>query len=106
MRTALIVGRLESVVENAEEGLHVPDVKVLGGTGIDDVRAAFAQGNVDVVIMGAGIDLDSRLEIVRAIFELSDSTSVHMKDRQSGPQGFLPFIRSVLSATASPATTS
>ena len=96
MKTVLILGRLESVVEDVEAHLDVPDVKVLEGTGIDDVRSAFAQGHVDAVIMGAGIDLDTRLEIVRTIFELSDTTSVHMKDRRSGPQGFLPFVRSEL----------
>jgi hypothetical protein len=40
--------------------------------------------------------LETRLEIVREIFQLSDTTSVHMKDVASGPQGFLPFVRSIL----------
>jgi hypothetical protein len=35
------------------------------------------------------------LEIVREIVLASDKTTVHMKDFASGPDGFLPFVRSV-----------
>jgi hypothetical protein len=45
---------------------------------------------------GAGLDLDIRLEIVREIFQTSETTTVHLKDVASGPGGFLPFVRSVL----------
>lgn len=38
----------------------------------------------------------TRLEIVREMFRSSDTTTVHMKDRVSGKQTFLPFARSVL----------
>ena len=62
----------------------------------DSGQAAFAQTKIDHVVMGAGIDLETRLQIVREIFQASDTTTVHMKDRASGPEGFLPFIRSVL----------
>jgi hypothetical protein len=47
--------------------------------------------------MGAGLDIDVRLEIIRTIFTMSDSTTVHMKDVASGPEGFLPFVRALLS---------
>jgi hypothetical protein len=76
--------------------LHLPDVQVFGGTGIEDVRAVFAQATIDHVIMGAGIDLEARLEIVREIFHPSETTAVHMKDVASGPPGLLPFVRSIL----------
>ena len=46
--------------------------------------------------MGAGIDLETRLAIVREIFRSSDTTTVHMKDRASGREAFLPFARSVM----------
>jgi len=51
---------------------------------------------IDIVIMGAGIELEKRLEIVRYVFTQSNITSVHMKDRISGPEGFVPFINNVL----------
>ncbi len=56
------------------------------------------KAKTDHVIMGAGLDIDVRLDIIREVFELSDSTTVHMKDFASGPQGMLPFVRAVLSA--------
>ena len=97
-RTVLILGRRHSVVDDAERQLELdlPGTHVLEGISIEDARAAFAQTKIDHVIMGAGIDLDDRLQIIREIFQASDTTSVHMKDRASGPQGFLPFIRAVL----------
>jgi hypothetical protein len=97
-RTVLILGRRHSVVDDAEHQLELdlPGIHLLEGISIDDVRSAFAQTKIDHVIMGAGIDLDTRLQIIGEIFQTSDTTSVHMKDRASGPQGFLPFIRSVL----------
>jgi len=42
---------------------------------------------MDKVIVGAGIDLETRLQIVRHIFESSDSTTVHLT---------LPFVTSIL----------
>ena len=97
-RTALILGRRHSVVDDAEHQLELdlPGTRLLEGTSIDDARSAFAHTKIDHVIMGAGIDLETRLQIIREIFQASDTTTVHMKDRASGPEGFLPFIRSVL----------
>lgn len=95
-RTVLLLGRRGVVIDDVKRQLDLPSVRLLGGTGIDDVRFAFAQSNVDHVVMGAGIDLETRLQIVREIFQTSDATTVHMKDRITGPDGFLPFIRSVL----------
>jgi hypothetical protein len=36
-------------------------------TGLDEVRAALAEAPIDHVIMGAGLDLEVRLGIVRAV---------------------------------------
>ena len=70
----------------------------IGGAGIDDVRSAFAQQTIDHVILGAGIDIEKRLEIIREVFLLSATTTVHMKDQASGPRGFLPFVRALVVA--------
>ena len=92
----LLLGRTGVVVEDVQQQLDTADLQLFAGTGIEDVRSAFARTHIDHVIMGAGIDLETRLEIVREIFQGSDTTTVHMKDRASGPQGFLPFVRAVL----------
>ncbi|MBO2454376.1 hypothetical protein J4573_45325 [Actinomadura barringtoniae] len=96
MRRVLLLGRSEAVVEAARAGAAGAAFEIVGGTGLDDLRAVFAQGPVAHVIMGAGLDLETRLAVIREIFETSDVTTVHMKDSESGAEGFLPFIQAVL----------
>jgi hypothetical protein len=94
--TVLLLGLRGVVVEDARAHLQMPDVDVYGGGSIEEMRAIFAQTKIDHVIMGGGLDLEIRLAIVREVFQLSDSTTVHMKDIETGPQGFFPFVRAVL----------
>lgn len=94
--TVLILGLKWANVDSAQARLQLPEVEVFGGTGIEDVRATFAKAKVDHVVMGAGIDLDTRLAIVHEVFHLSESTTIHMKDHASGVRNFEPFIRAVL----------
>lgn len=96
-KKVLLLGRTGFVLDEVQRQLQMPDVQFFAGTGIEAVRSVFAKENIDHVIMGAGLDLDIRLEIVREVFQLSDTTTVHMKDRAAGPEGMLPFVRSVLS---------
>jgi hypothetical protein len=95
-KKVLLLGRRGAVIDDVQHQLEQADIELFGGTGIEDVRSAFAQADIDHVILGAGIELETRLQIVREIFQLSDTATVHMKDRATGPQGFLPFIRAVL----------
>jgi hypothetical protein len=55
-RRVLLLGRLGVVVEDAQQQLRMPDVQLLVATGLDEVRSAFAQADIDHVIMGAGLD--------------------------------------------------
>ena len=96
MKTVLLLGRTGIVLDDVRPHVDADDVELFAGTSLDDVRRIFAAQPVDVVIMGAGIDLDTRLEIIRYIFTASTSTTVHMKDWDSGPQGMLPFVNAVL----------
>ncbi|MBL4645494.1 MAG: hypothetical protein JKY99_03430 [Rhizobiales bacterium] len=95
-KTVLLLGRTGIVVDDVRTHISVSDVNLLAGTSLDDVRAAFDNNRIDVVIMGAGIDLDTRLSIIEHIFNTSTYTTVHMKDWDSGPAGMLPFVDSVL----------
>jgi hypothetical protein len=95
-KNVLLVGRKAIVLDDVREGLAVPDVTLFSATTLNEVRKVFGEHPIDTVIMGAGIDLDTRLRIVRHVFEASDSTTVHMKDWQSGPEGFLPFVKGLL----------
>lgn len=104
-KNILVLGRMRDVLDDVLQQLESADIQLFGGTSIEDVRSAFAQANIDHVFIGAGFDLETRLEMVREIFQLSDTTTVHMhkrasrvqgKDRASRVQGILLFIRSVL----------
>jgi hypothetical protein len=97
-RNVLLLGLKDVIVDDVKDLVQAADIQLFGGTGIDDVRTTFQRTSIDSVIMGGGIDLETRLEIVREIFQLSNPTSVHMKDVASGPKGFLPFVRSILNS--------
>lgn len=57
------------------------------------VKETFQDHSIQHVFMGAGLELEQRLEIVRTVFQSSESTTVHMKDFGSGSRGFFPFVR-------------
>jgi hypothetical protein len=92
----LLLGVKATVLDDVRQQLQMPEVELLAGSGVDDVRAVIAQGDLDHVIMGGGLDLETRLAVVREVFESSDRATVHLKDQLSGPEGFLPFVRAVL----------
>ncbi|APA95895.1 hypothetical protein [Nocardia seriolae] len=94
--TVMLLGLKTTVVDAVRERLDLPDIEIRPGTGPEDFEQALAETSIDHVIMGAALDLEDRLRIVRAAFELSDHTTVHMKDFASGPEGFEPFACAVL----------
>ncbi|MBO0709423.1 MAG: hypothetical protein J2P43_16390 [Candidatus Dormibacteraeota bacterium] len=83
------------MIDDVIARLEAPDVQLSGGTGVGAVRSAFDAGAVDQVIIGGGLDLGVRLEVVREVFQSSQSTTVHMNS-PSGPASFLPFVRAVI----------
>ena len=97
-RNVLLVGLKAIVVEDARKRITARDVSLFSATSLEEVRKVFDEQTIDSVIVGAGLDLETRMQIVRHVFEASDTTTVHLKDKASGPQGFLPFVNSVLSS--------
>jgi hypothetical protein len=95
-KRVLLLGVMAALLKDVQEELQRPDIEFLGGTGVDDVRSAFRQADIDHVIVGGGLDLDARAEMVREIFQSSDRATIHLKDQMSGPEGFLPFVKAVL----------
>lgn len=95
-RKVILLGKMQ---ENLDKGLAVIDaegVDFITCTSIEALSDALSIGGVDTVITGAGLDLSTRLEAVKIIFQTSDGISVHMKDFASGPEGFGPFANRVL----------
>ena len=85
MKKVLLIGRLEFDMPNFQKGVNAKDVKLFGGSSIEDVKSVFEEtdAQIDIVIMGAGIALEKRLEIVEYVFNVSKGTSIHMKDKNS-----------------------
>ncbi|HEX6554313.1 MAG TPA: hypothetical protein VF026_16225 [Ktedonobacteraceae bacterium] len=94
----LLLGLSDSVLADAQQQLARPDLEVFRGTNVEDVRSQLSRTNIDHVFMGGGIPSEPRLqmEMVWAIFQSSDTTTVHMKDPSTGPQAFVPFVQAVL----------
>lgn len=95
-KRVLLIGRMPFEIDLWAKELAIPDVKLYAATHEAEVRALLAAKPVDVAILGAGLALETRLAIVRHIFEVSDSTTVHMKDFASGREGMLAFVKGVL----------
>jgi hypothetical protein len=95
MKKILLVGK---ALTSVPPQLSIKDVKYFAAPDLTTVQQVFEKNNsaIDIVIMGAGIELEKRLEVVRYVFNTSNTTSVHMKDWQTGPEGFVPFINRVL----------
>ena len=96
MKKILLIGKqLTSVPPQ----LTIKDAQFFAAPDLKTAQQVFEKNNnaIDIVIMGAGIELEKRLEIVRYVFTTSNTTTVHMKDWETGPEGFVPFINGVLS---------
>ncbi len=92
----LLLGVLDSILADVQQQVARPDFEFFRGTSVEDVRSTLARTTIDHVITGGGIELETRLQMVREIFQSSDKTSVHMKSHIPRSEGFLPFVRSVL----------
>jgi hypothetical protein len=95
-KKVFLVGLKPQLIDEFRERLALPGVELLIGTGVDEVRTVLAETDVDHVFLGGGLGLAARLEMIQAVFESSDRATVHLKDHWSGPEGFVPFVRSVL----------
>src|SRR5215467_7407603 len=98
MKKILLVGKSLTEVPPLDQ-LRIKDVQYFAAPDIITVQQVFEKSHdaIDIVIMGAGIALEQRLEIVRYVLNTSNTTTVHLKDWETGPEGFVPFINRVLS---------
>jgi hypothetical protein len=95
-KRVLLLGLRPDLMDEFRQQLDAAKLELLAGNDVDDVRAAFAGGDIDHVILGGGLDLATRLDAVHEIFRSSDKATVHMKDHRSGPEGYVPFAVAVL----------
>ena len=97
MPTVLLLGRTPFASDDIREIEDViSDLDVLTGATMDDVVTAFEDHHIDAVFVGAGLELESRLEFVSHVFEVSKATTVHLKDMASGRLGMMAFVKGIL----------
>ena len=98
MKRILLVGKQLTSIPPLGQ-LNIKNVQYFAAHNLKTVQQIFKENNnaIDTVIMGAGIELEKRLDVVRYVFTTSNTTTVHMKDWETGPEGFVPFINKVLS---------
>lgn len=94
----LIVGRLLDTVDETRSRVRCEGVVLHGATNLDEVRQTLSLKRIDMMVVGAAIDIAERLAIARAAFEISEHITVHLKDKASGPSGFVPFVEQVIAA--------
>src|SRR5258705_13372773 len=95
-----IAGLLPHLMDDFSSRLAVPEIDLISGTGVEELSAAFADADIDHVIIGGGLRLPARLDMVRTVFESSDRAPVPMKGHRSGPEAFVPFVRAGLQGLA------
>ena len=94
----LIVGRLLDIVDETRSRVQCANVVLYGATTLDEVRKTLSLKPIAVMVVGAAIELSERLAIARAAFEMSEHITVHLKDKASGPPGFVPFVERVIAS--------
>ena len=97
MKKILLVGKSLTDVPPLDQ-LTIKNAQYFAAPSLAAVQQVFEKNNnaIDIVIMGAGIDIEKRLEVVRYVFNTSNTTTVHMKEWETGPAGYVPFINRVL----------
>ena len=95
-KNCLLLGRRGINIPLYQQNLQQYGFNLFSGTNPEEVKHIFAQTDIDIVIMGAGIPLEDRLSIIKYIFTISEKTTIHMKDWQSGPAGMQPFVKQIL----------
>ena len=58
----LLLGVLDSILADVQQQVARPDFEFFRGTSVEDVRSTLARTTIDHVIMGGGIELETRLD--------------------------------------------
>lgn len=95
----LLVGKLPGIVGRMEAALGDLGVEWLGATTRDEVvRQLEAEPNIRSVVLGGTLDDQLRGELIGAVASRRPDLSIHVKDRESGPEGMPRFVRQVVEA--------
>lgn len=100
-KKCILLGLKKSVLDDAIEKIPDPAFELIGCLSIDEMKAVLEKTDIDHVFIGAGLDIDIRINATRTVLETSQVTQVHLKNFSAGPQGYVPFIRTILAGVKS-----
>jgi hypothetical protein len=93
----LLVGRLPHVIGNVARQLDDLPIRWLGAHDHGEVvRQLDTEPGIQCVIMGAGLDDNIRGDLIGIIAGKRPDICIHLKDRASGSEGMVPFVRQVV----------
>lgn len=95
-KKCILLGLKKSVIDDAIEQLSDPAFELIGCLSIEEMKAVLEKNQIAHVFIGAGLDIDIRIDAARTILETSLATEVHLKSYSAGPQGYVPFIKTIL----------
>lgn len=95
-RKCILLGLKKSVVDDAIEKIPDPAFELIGCLSIEEMKAVLEKNQIAHVFIGAGLDIDIRINAARTVLETSLVTQVHLKNHSAGPQGYVPFIKTIL----------
>lgn len=95
----LLVGKLPGIAQRMETALGDMAVEWLGAHDRDEVvRQLELEPNIRCVVIGGTLNDEIRGELVGVIASRRPDLTIHLKDRDSGPEGMPGFVRKVVEA--------
>jgi hypothetical protein len=93
----LLIGKLPHVIGDVASQLdHLP-IHWLGAHDKAEVlRQLETEPRIACVIMGAGLDDQTRGDLIGIIAARRPDVCIHLKDRASGSEGLVPFVERVV----------
>jgi hypothetical protein len=90
----LLVGRLPNVIANVAKQLEDLPVEWLGAHNREEViRQLEMEPRIACIVMGGSLDDAIRGDMIGVIAKRRPDLCIHVKDRDSGPEGMAPFVR-------------
>ncbi len=94
-KNVLLVGKLLKNIPDTSK-IEAKNINLFSASTLAEIEQVFSKNKIDIAIIGAGIEPEERIKMIRFIWTANHSTTIHLKDKESGPESFLPFINHVL----------
>ncbi len=93
MKSGLLIGGHAAYLGKLAQAVRAEDIALFVATNLDDVNRIFDNETIDIVILGRESDPEYRLQVLRRIFAVSPTSSVHLMGTGGDP---LLFVRAML----------